>query len=162
MLSVGVIAVAGVLGARAPQNSRESVKADILRVHESERSAHLRGDADALAAGVAPQLLSVRDGRVVHETRASVRRHFVEYFSKAKHKVWEDVEPPAIGVSADGKMAWAVYRVHSQYMETKPDGSTATAEFTAAWTSTYEQIGGKWLMTTVTSTFQPAAETKSR
>jgi hypothetical protein len=129
---------------------------EILRIHELDRTAHLRGDATDLASRVAPQYVSVADGKITRETRDGTREHFSVYFGTRKHTAWNDVEPPVIHISPDGNMAWATYRVHSKFIETKSDSSQQPSEFVGAWTSTYERLKGLWLMTSVTSTFEPA------
>ena len=136
-------------------SSAEQAKAEILRIHEQDRAAHLRGDAAYFPSRAAAEYFSVADGKISHQTPDSTRQTFHKYFSVAKHTAWDDVEPPVVHVSPDGKMAWAIYRVHSQFMETKPDGSRAPSEFVCAWTSTYEKSQGRWVMTSVTSTFEP-------
>lgn len=151
-----LVLLAGVGSNRASDDE----KAAILEIHERDRTAHLEGDAAGIAARVAPEMLSVADGEIKRQTREDVRKQLADYFSVAKHTAWEDVEPPLVGLSPDGKMAWAVYRVHSKFVETTAGGKK-NSEFVAAWTSTYEKIDGRWLMTTVTSTFQPSAPRSS-
>lgn len=129
---------------------------EILDIHELDRAAHLRGDATDLAARVATQYVSVTDGKITRETREGTREHFTAYFRSRKHTAWNDIEPPLIHISPDGNMAWAIYRVHSKFTETKAGGSPQPAEFVAAWTSTYEKVEGQWVMTSVTSTFEPS------
>jgi dienelactone hydrolase len=130
--------------------------AEILKIHELDRAAHLHGDANDLCSRLAPELFSVDNGKLTRSSREDNRKRFTKYFGSAQHRLWDDVEPPVIRVSPDANMAWAVYRVHSQYLETKPDGTQKTTNFTAAWMSTYEKQDGQWLMTAVTSTFEPA------
>jgi len=142
-------------GVRSGQTPAEQAKAEILRIHEQDRAAHLHGDASYFASRTAPEYISVADGKLSRGTPNSMTKQFETYFSVAKHKAWDDLEAPVIHVSPDGNMAWAIYRVHSQFMETKPDGSRAPSEFVCAWTSTYEKSAGHWAMTSVTSTFEP-------
>jgi len=60
-----------------------------------------------------------------------------------------------VHVSPSGDMAWAIFRVRSRYTDIKPDGTKQDDEFVCAWISTYEKRDGRWLMTSVTSTFEP-------
>jgi hypothetical protein len=137
------------------RNSPPDPKSEILSQHERDRADHLRGDAADLASRLPEEYISVADGKLKHETRTATVKQFQEYFANRKHKAWDDVEPPVVHVSPRGDMAWAIFRVRSQYIDTKPDGSQVPGEFVCAWTSTYEKHEGRWLMTSVTSTFEP-------
>jgi dienelactone hydrolase len=127
---------------------------EIIRIHELDRADHMRGDADDLASRHAADFVSVAGGKTTHQTREEALAHMREYFGSRTHKAWEDVEAPVVRVSPRGDMAWAIYRVHSRYTEKKQDGTQQDGEFVCAWTSTYEKRDGKWLMTSVTSTFE--------
>jgi len=133
----------------------DSRVAEILQNHERDRGDHLRGDAADLASRLPEEYVSVADGKLKRETRESTLKQFQSYFANRKHRAWDDLEPPAVRVSPSGDTAWAIFRVRSQYTDTKPDGSKQDGEFVCAWTSTYEKRGGRWLMTSVTSTFEP-------
>lgn len=128
--------------------------AEILAIHERDRDDHMRGDFADLASRHAVEFVSVADGKVARSTREEALRDMRGYFGSRKHRAWEDLEPPVVHVSPRGDMAWAVYRVRSRYTETKPDGTGQDGEFVCAWTSTYEKRDGRWLMTSVTSTFE--------
>jgi ketosteroid isomerase-like protein len=144
-------------GSSVPQAfNPDTVKTEILKIHQSDRAAHLRGAATDLASRVAPELVVVDEGKITHQSPADIQHRFEEYFRSAKHTAWDDVESPIIHVSPDGNMAWAVYCVRSQYRETKPDGTQQLTGFVSAWTSTYEKVDNRWLMTSVTSTFEQA------
>ncbi len=152
-----VVALAAALAsAPAPQTADvEKEKAEILRLHDLDRAAHLKGDAADLVSRLAPELISVAEGKIIRQTRDENRKLFEEYFRGSKHTAWDDLEPPVVRVSPDGQMAWAVYRVHSRYEQTK-DGKKELTEFVAAWMSVYEKRNGRWEMTAVTSTFEPS------
>ncbi len=139
----------------APQTADvEKEKAEILRLHDLDRAAHLKGDAADLVSRLAPELISVAEGKIIRQTRDENRKLFEEYFRGSKHTAWDDLEPPVIRISPDGQMAWAIYRVHSRYEQTR-DGKKEVTEFVAAWMSAYEKRNGKWEMTAVASTFEP-------
>ncbi len=133
----------------------EKEKAEILRIHELDRAAHLNDSAADLVSRLAPELISVAEGRIIRQTREENRKLFEEYFRGSKHTAWDDLEPPVIRISPDGQMAWAIFRVHSRYEQTK-DGKKELTEFVAAWMSAYEKRDGRWEMTAVTSTFEPS------
>jgi len=156
MISRLLLAGLPILAFAMPHVSLQSSDAagQILSQHERDRADHLRGDAADLASRLPDEYISVADGKLTRETREATLKKFQEYLAHRKHKAWDDLEPPVVHVSPSGDMAWAVFRVRSQYVDTKPDGSQAPGEFVCAWTSTYEKRDGRWFMTSVTSTFE--------
>ena len=148
--------IAALATAPTPQTvDLEKEKGEILRLHELDRAAHLNDSAADLVSRLAPELLSVAEGKIIRQSREENRKLFEEYFRGSKHTAWDDLEPPIIRISPDGQMAWAIYRVHSRYEQTKGDGKKEVTEFVAAWMSAYEKRNGRWEMTAVTSTFEP-------
>jgi hypothetical protein len=137
-----------------PQRSRTAVE-EILAIHQADRRAHFAGDATMLIEHTAPEILSVKDGKITRQSRDDVRKQFDEYFRGSKYSAWDDLEPPQVRVSDDERMAWLAVRVHSKFSRTLDGGKEERNEFVSAWTSTYEKPEGKWLMTSVTSTFEP-------
>jgi ketosteroid isomerase-like protein len=136
------------------QQSKNTVD-EILAIHQADRRAHFAGNASLLVEHIAPELLSVKDGKITRETHDDVRKHFEEYFRGSKYSAWDDLEPPHVSVAADGQTAWMIVRVHSKFTRALDGGKEEQNEFVSAWTSTYEKLEGKWLMTSVTSTFEP-------
>ena len=152
--SIVLVLALALASAPTPQTvDLEKEKAEILRLHELDRAAHLSDSAADLVSRLAPELISVTEGKIIRQSREENRKLFEEYFRGSKHTAWDDLEPPVIRVSPDGQMAWAIYRVHSRYEQTK-DGKKEISEFVAAWMSAYEKRDGKWEMTAVASTFE--------
>src|SRR4051794_26477784 len=83
-------------------------EAAIIAGHENARKAHLTGNADLLAAGIADRFVEAGRGTVTEMTREQMRQRFTEYFKVAKYSVWRDTYPPKVRISADGKMAWMI------------------------------------------------------
>jgi ketosteroid isomerase-like protein len=136
-------------------SQRKSAVEEILAIHQADRRAHFAGDPAALLEHIAPELLSVKDGKITRQTREDVRKQFAGYFRGSNYSAWDDLEQPQVRVSEDGRMAWMIVRVHSKFARLSDGGKEQQNEFVSAWTSTYEKAGGKWMMTTVTSTFEP-------
>jgi ketosteroid isomerase-like protein len=132
-----------------------SERAALLAQHESARLAHFDRDVEKLMSGIAPELLYVRDGKITRRTKEQGRAQFTEYFRSAEFSMWDDLEPPVVQVSPDGKIAWMLCRVKVKYVRTSPDGTKTPTEFVCAWLATYEKQGNRWLMTANASTFQP-------
>jgi len=136
--------------------SPEDHAAALRSILEAERRAHLETDAALLAANLADTLVSVDEGLVTRTARENVERRFAAYFEGAEYRTWDDVEPPVIQVSADGRMAWVSRRVAVERVE--PDAGAPATQFESAWTATYEKRDGRWVMTSVASTFAPSRE----
>ncbi|HEY1587168.1 MAG TPA: hypothetical protein VGH63_15840, partial [Polyangia bacterium] len=63
--------------------------ADERRSDEQARQAHLRGDANLLAEGVADRFLDVGRGRLEWTTREQLRERFTKVFATTKYWSWE-------------------------------------------------------------------------
>ena len=138
--------------AAADGNAKQKAEAELLQVHQEDRRAHFQRDVKALLAHVGPQLIDVRDGKIHVMSLGEVRAKFTDYFSKTEFSAWDDVEPPIIHASDDGRMGWMIVRVHIAYTQVDPSGNKTRSDSTMAWMSAYEKRNGVWIMTAVTST----------
>lgn len=121
-------------------------EAAILAGHEQARRAHLTGNADLLAAGIAEHFIEAGRGTVREKTREQMRKQFAEYFKVAKYSVWRDTYPPKVTISPDGKMAWLIVAVHGELtMNGKPQS------FDSSWIATLEKIRAEWKMVGIAS-----------
>lgn len=146
---VRILVTASLLGACTSGSDRAALE----RILESDRRAHFETDAGLLAANLADSLLVVDGSRVHRVSREDVRRQFEAVFDGAVYHRWEDLEPPAITVSADGSMAWVTRRVSVDREAPGLGGRLERERFESAWTATYAAADGAWRMTSVTSTF---------
>ena len=129
----------------------------LLRLHERQREAHLARRADWLVEEQADSLLSVSGGGVSVSARERVRAGFQRYLDSATFQAWDDIAPPRIRISPDGRMAWIVVqkRVH---LTTPGPAGTAVAERTRyAWLAVYEKREGAWRLVAIASTDRPDA-----
>ena len=76
------------LASAGAQASRD--EAAIIAGHEQARKAHLTGNADLLASGIAEKFIEAGRGKFAEKTREQVRQMFTEYFKVAKYSVWRD------------------------------------------------------------------------
>jgi hypothetical protein len=121
-------------------------EAAILAGHEQARRAHLTGNADLLAEGIADHFIEAGRGSVTEKTREQVRQQFAEYFKTASYSVWRDTYSPRVTISHDGKMAWMVVAVHGELtLKGKPQS------FDSSWIATFEKIKGEWKMVGIAS-----------
>jgi hypothetical protein len=134
-------------------DAQKTAEQELLALHRADRRAHFNHDIQTLISHTAFPLLDIRDGRINRMTRDYMHERFSEYFRRAEFSSWDDVEPPVVHVSPDGKMAWIIFRVRVVYTETDASGTKSQQDSVAAWMSAYEKENGKWMMTAVTSTF---------
>jgi hypothetical protein len=143
-------------GARRSAADEASDRAELLRLHEQARTAHVDRRADLLVSSQADTLLSVSGGRISMSTRDAVRSSFQEYFDQSTFQAWDDVTPPRIRISPDGQMAYVVVdkRVHVT-MTPAPGAAPVVERVRYAWLSVYEKRNGEWRMTAIASTERP-------
>ena len=113
-------ALVGLLACAAPSGQRRSPEADpqaaaraadrseLLRLHERQRTAHLERRAEWLVAEWADSIFSVSRGRVSIGRPGPSQAGFQEYLDAVTFQAWEDVVPPRIRISPDGRMAYVV------------------------------------------------------
>ena len=58
---------------------------EILAIHQADRRAHFAGDATMLIEHSAPEILSVKDGKITRQSRDDIRKQFEEYFRGSKY-----------------------------------------------------------------------------
>jgi hypothetical protein len=138
-----------------PAVDMEQERAALLKQHRLDRDAHFKRDAAALVASFAPETIYVRDGRVERRSKAENLRRVEKYFASAEFTEWDDLMPPLINVSPDGRMAWMIVRLKGKYTYTAESGAKSTEEFICAWMSAYEKQGSRWVHVANASTFQP-------
>lgn len=142
-------------GVTQPAVDLEKERAALLAQHKLDREAHFKRDAGALVSSFAAETIYVRDGRVETRTRQENLQRVEKYFASAEFKEWDDMIPPVVRVSPDGKMGWMIVKLKGRYIQRGENGEKSTEEFVCAWLSTYEKQGSKWVHVANASTFQP-------
>lgn len=128
-------------------------------IFETDRKAHLTGDASLLVANLDATVVEVSRGAKQVRSRDEIESFFRQTFDTVDYSTWDDVEPPTIRISADGTMAWVIRSIYAELEVVGTDERPArSVDFTSVFTSTYEMRDGKWMMTSVTSTFLPAPQ----
>ena len=131
-------------------------RAALVEILQLDRRAHLETDPSLLHDHIADEIVEVSDGAFRTRTRQEVLDMFTEMFEGATYASWEDTVPPEIRLSADLSMAWVVRRVSAERQDIRA-GKPVRTRYTSAYTATYAKRGREWWMTSVTSTFVPAA-----
>ena len=135
----------------------EADRAELLRLHALQRTAHLEKRAELLVAPHADSVFSISRGVVSVDRPAESRAMFQSYFDRVTFRAWDDAAPPVVRVSPDGQMAYVIVqkRVHL----TAPDstGAPRSQRTWFAWLEVYEKRGGRWALTAIASTERPDA-----
>lgn len=134
---------------------RPSAEAELLALHQADRRAHIARDVDALVATLPEKFIYVRDGKIEVDSREVLRSKFAEYFRNSEVTAWDDLEPPIVRASPDGRMGWMVVRIKVAYTKTDQSGKQSSEETVMAWMSTYEKREGKWMHVANVTTTTP-------
>jgi hypothetical protein len=150
VILLSLAALAGCAGRARPDLAAD--EAEIARLLAGARTAHLEKRADLLTSGFADSVVVVQRGEVRVQRPDSMRRRLQAYFDRSTFQAWDDIEPPRIRVSPDGRMAYAI--VHKRVRLTAPDstGAVVSDHTVFAWVELYEKLEGRWRLVGVAST----------
>jgi hypothetical protein len=140
------------LAACAPHSDVSADRAELLRLHQQARAAHLGKRPDLMVASFADTLLDISGGVVSLRSREQNRARFQRYFDRVTFQQWDDIAPPRIRISPDGQMAYVVVQKSVRLTPQAGGGAPQTEHTIFAWVEIYEKRGGKWTLTAVAST----------
>jgi hypothetical protein len=148
-----LLAVAGSCGSP----DLEADRAELLRLHDLARTAHLEKRADLLVASFADSFLELNHGLLSRPPREESRRGMQAYFDRSTFQEWDDLAPPIVRISPDGRMAYVI--VQKSVRLTRPDslGVPQPDHTVFVWLEVYEKQAGAWKLTAVASTDRPGA-----
>jgi hypothetical protein len=135
-----------------PSADLEKEKAELLRIHKSDREAHFKTDVDRLLEYSPEEFISVGRGKINRSSKDDARKMFTGYFRDAKYYEWDDVEEPIIRISNDASMAWMITRTRVRRVQKKADGAEQEEKFVYAGIMTYEKRDGRWVRVANVST----------
>ena len=126
--------------------------AELMRLHEQQKTAHLGYNAELFVEMFAENLTQLQRGNVSTRTKAENLARFKNYFSSFKFIEWENIKPPIVKISKDGSLATIIVqkRVRGTYKNEKGEEISGQTDF--AWLEVWEKIDGKWKIVTVAST----------
>jgi hypothetical protein len=126
--------------------------AELMRLHEQQKTAHLTYNAELFTEMFAERLTQLQRGNANTRTKAENLARFKTYFSGYKFIEWEDIVPPVYKISKDGTLATKIVqkRVRGTYKNEKGEDESDHTIF--AWLEVWEKIAGKWKVTTLAST----------
>jgi hypothetical protein len=135
--------------------ARAADRAELLRLHERQRAAHLQRRADWLVEEWADSLFSVSRGKVSIGMKGTGRAGFQEYLDAATFQAWDDIVPPRVRISPDGQMAYVIVEKRVHLTSRDSSGATESERTRFAWMSVYEKQGGRWRLAAIASTERP-------
>lgn len=143
----------GACGAPAPD--LEPDRAELLRLHEEARTAHLDKRADLMVASFDDSLRFVARGGVTIASPEENRTRMQAYFDRSTFQAWDDIEPPYLRISPDGRMAWKIVRKRVRLTAPDSAGRTVAEDVVYAWVEIYEKAQDRWVLKAVASTDRP-------
>ena len=161
---IATLACAGPTARESPAShpfdsaARAADHAELLRLHEQARSAHLQRRADWLAANWADTIFSLSRGGVsigTKENRPRSQAGFQEYLDASTFQAWDDIVPPRIRISPDGGMAYVVVQKRVHLTAKDSTGAIVPERTRFAWLSVYEKQAGEWRLSAIASTERP-------
>ena len=140
-------------GAPAPDLERD--RAQLLRLHDVARTAHLEKRADLMVASFDDSLRSVARGVVTIASPEENRTRMQAYFDRSTFQAWDDLEPPYLRISPDGRMAWKIVRKRVRLTAPDSTGRPVAEDVVYAWVEIYEKPQDRWILKAVASTDRP-------
>ena len=110
------------------------------------------GAGDAADAGHA-----AGRGQLTRLSRDDLEQRFAAYFESVRYSVWDDLQPPHVSISDDGRYAWMAAHIEAQLTvagKVSADGTRSSGvqrRFESAWIAAYEKRGGHWQMVGIAS-----------
>jgi len=129
-------------------------RAELLAVQKLELDAHLKTDASLLQPSAGP-MVSVSSGKISRITPEASHAFFTEYFRNAHYPLYENAEPPIVGVSQDGTLGYVISRVRAHRVQAGADGKSREGRFVYAGIMVYEWRDGRYVRVANVSTFEP-------
>ena len=126
---------------------QQTAIAELLAVHDQERTAHLTTDVEAMMLHQGDEFIATVEGRVHTLTGEQMRAIFVQAFDGATYFAFDDIEAPIIRPSTDGSMAWMAVTIRVRKTQTNESGQQHERNFISTGIWTYARHNGRWQRT---------------
>ena len=136
-------------------------RGELLQLHAEQRRLHLAEDASGFAALLDDDYHELRDGRILHPTRAEKEARFRSYFEAVDFLAWDDLVEPEVRIARDGTLATVAVRKLVRTREDH-DGEPCVTRTVFAWLATCVRRPEGWRITAVASTMAPDDAATSR
>jgi len=123
----------------------ELLKSEILALHEATIQAHLEKDVDFFTKNISDNYFSVGRGEIRHPTKTEIKEMFSQYLSSTDFETYEDLQPPIIGYSKDGSMAWSIVKVNVAGSQQNQSDTLNRFDMIWTWITLYEKRNGIWI-----------------
>jgi hypothetical protein len=133
----------------------EDDRAELLRMHQLARSAHLEKRADQMVASFDDSIRFVAAGEVTVSSPEENQARFQAYFDRSTFQAWDDIAPPLLRISPDGRMAYKIVRKRVQLTAPDSAGRSVAEHVIYAWIEVYEKPRDRWILKAVASTDRP-------
>ncbi len=130
----------------------EAEKAEIARILNEDDQELLDGVIRVDSADTSASI-NIMGGELRYLTAAETAEKNNELLSRGKFVRIENLEGPVIGVSADGRMAWAAVKTRFTIAYTDSAGETKEWQGTEARLEVYEKKAGKWQSVATAQTY---------
>ncbi len=135
--------------------STEDDRAELLRLHQLARTAHLEKRADRMVASFDDSVRFVAGGEVTVTSPSEHQARLQAYFDRSTFQAWDDIAPPILRISPDGRMAYKI--VQKRVRLTAPDstGRPVPEDVVYAWIEMFEKPDDRWILMAIASTDRP-------
>jgi hypothetical protein len=108
-----------------------------------------------MVASFDDSLRSVARGEVTISSPEENRSRMQEYFDRSTFQAWDDIDPPHLRVSPDGRMAWKIVRKRVRLTGPDSAGRPVAEDVVYAWVEIYQKAEDRWILKAVASTDRP-------
>jgi hypothetical protein len=111
----------------SPSSDPEGDRAELLRLHQLARADSVRFVAAGKVTVISPE-----------ENRARLQA----YFDRSTFQAWDDIAPPVLRISPDGRMAYKIVRKRVKLTAPDSGGRPVAEDVVYAWIEMYERPEG--------------------
>ena len=130
----------------------ERETAALNAVRELHRKAHFNADAELLVSTWADDFHLIDAGAVTKPPKRESIAGFQDYLSSSSFLAWDDIDPPIVRMSGDGKMAYVIVTKRVMLRPRAAADTTRTEESVFAWLETWEKEEGAWKLKALATT----------
>ncbi len=130
----------------------ESMRAEILEIHNRFIEAHLNKDIGFMSADISADYMFISNGEIRRPAKEEITEQFTSYLNTTEFSEYRYLEEPVIGFSKEGSLAWSAARLKVAAKKTNEDGTESSYDVVYAYTTIFERRDGKWIRLSETST----------
>ena len=124
----------------------------LLNLQKQQKKAHLNYNAEMFIDMFDDNIIQIRNGRISSRTKEESLKRVNRYFNSVKFETWDDIEPPIIKISEDGKMAYVIVHKEIILSYMSKDGKENVERNELAWLEVWEKKNDEWKYVAAAST----------